>query len=211
MTSTTTAWLDRVRALQVIAQEGLTYANNPFDVDRFTRLRDLTAEIAEAVLTAPGEPDGALRTVVSTESGYLTPKLDVRAAVVDGRGRLLLVRETTDGKWAMPGGWADVGETLGEGIVREVREEAGYDVVVDGIIGIYDRDRTGHSPYLHSVLKAVLRCRLVGGEALTSAETDAVAWFAQEDVPELSTYRNSPELVARVFAHLADPTLPPDL
>jgi ADP-ribose pyrophosphatase YjhB (NUDIX family) len=205
-------WLDRVRALQAIAQEGLAYTRDPFDRDRFTRLQDLTAELAADVLA----PDDAVRgvavaTAVRAESGYLTPKLDVRAAVHDGDGGLLLVREVSDGRWSLPGGWADVGETLAEGVVREVQEETGYAVEVERLLGIYDRERWGHPPMLHFTLKAVLRCRLVGGAATPSTETDSVDWFARDGLPPLSVGRTSPELLARVFAHCDDPGLPPDL
>jgi ADP-ribose pyrophosphatase YjhB (NUDIX family) len=210
--STPNGWLDRVRALQAVAQEGLTYSRDPWDLDRFGRLRDLTAQLAADVF-APDDAaaGGSIETAVRAETGYLTPKLDVRAAVHDAAGRLLLVREVSDGRWSLPGGWADVGETLAEGVVREVREESGYAVEVDGLLGVYDRERWGHPAMLHFTLKAVLRCRLIGGEATPSAETDAVAWFAPDDVPPLSLSRTSPELVARVFAHRDDPNLRPDL
>ncbi len=204
-------WLGRVRALQVIAEEGLVYSKDPWDRDRFSRLRDLTTDLAAQVLpdTAGLLPQDRLP--LDAERGYLTPKLDLRAAVHDTDGRLLLVREVSDGRWALPGGWADIGETLAEGVVREVREETGFVVEVERLLGVYDRERTGHPPMLHFTLKAVLRCRLVGGVATPSAETDAVAWFAAEDLPPLSVGRTSPELVARVFAHRAEPGLPPDL
>jgi ADP-ribose pyrophosphatase YjhB (NUDIX family) len=258
---TSGGWLERVRALQVIAQEGLAYTKDPWDRDRFARLRVLTATIAQDVLeglpaagpqtgatagaTAPGRAGGdatehdatqhdatqhdgtrndarwagqsagrsavTIAEAILDERGYLTPKLDVRAAVHDESGRLLLVREVSDGRWALPGGWADVGETLAEGVVREVREETGFDVEVERLLGIYDRERWGHPPMLHYTLKTVVRCRVVGGRAAPSAETDAVAWFACDELPPLSVQRNSPELVLRVFAHHDDPGMPPDL
>jgi ADP-ribose pyrophosphatase YjhB (NUDIX family) len=231
-------WVERVRALQVIAQEGLAYTQDPWDRDRFGRLRELAALIADEVLdgvlvdgpplagatsdgSAAGQesrgpatssrPPGVAARAVLAETGYLTPKLDVRAAVHDASGRLLLVREVSDGRWALPGGWADVGETLAEGVVREVREETGFAVEVERLLGIYDRERWGHPSMLHFTLKSVLRCRIVGGEATPSPETDAVAWFARDDLPPLSRHRNSPELVARIFAHHDDPGLSPDL
>ncbi len=112
------AWLRRVRALQAIAQEGLAYTRDPFDQARFARLKEVTAEIAGAL--SDGEP-APLRLAVEQAEGYLTPKLDVRAAVFDEAGRVLLVRERRDGRWTLPGGWADVGEGLAAGAVREVR------------------------------------------------------------------------------------------
>ena len=202
------AWLRRVRALQAVAQEGLTYAQNPFDAARYARLKELTAEIAQAL--GGGDP-APLRLAVEQSEGYLTPKLDVRAAVFDDEGRVLLVRERSDGRWTLPGGWADVGEGVAAGAVREVREESGYEVVHERLLGLYDRERWGHPPMSWYTLKAVSACRLVGGEARLSDETDAVAWFGRDELPELSPGRTSLPLLRRVFEHHDDPTLPPDV
>ena len=202
------AWLRRVRALQAIAQEGLTYTRDPFDAARFTRLKALTAEIAGAL--SEGEP-APLRLAVEQAEGYLTPKLDVRAAVFDDAGRVLLVRERRDQRWTLPGGWADVGEGIAVGAVREVREESGYVVAYDRLIGLYDRERWGHPPMSLYTLKAVVGCRLLGGEATPSIETDGVEWFGRHDVPELSAGRTSPRLLERVFEHHDDPSMPPDV
>jgi ADP-ribose pyrophosphatase YjhB (NUDIX family) len=204
-----TAWLARVRALQAIAQEGLAYADNPFDAARYARLKHVTADIADA-LDSEGPP-GPLRLAVEQADGYLTPKLDVRAAVFDDDDRVLLVRELRDRRWSLPGGWADVGEGIAAGAVREVREESGYVVEYERFFGLYDRERWGHPPTPLFTLKAVVGCRLVGGEATTSTETDGVDWFARDAVPELSLGRTSQRLLARAFEHHDDPALPPDV
>jgi len=202
------AWLGRVRALQAIAQEGLTYARSPFDQARYARLKQVTADIAGAL--SDGEP-APLRLAVESSQGYLTPKLDVRAAVFDAQGRVLLVRERRDRRWTLPGGWADVGEGIAAGAVREVREESGYLVEYERFFGLYDRERWGHPPTPLFTLKAVVGCRLLGGEATTSAETDGVDWFARDSLPELSLGRTSQRLLARAFEHHDDPMLPPDV
>ncbi len=202
------AWLGRVRALQAIAQEGLTYAQNPFDQARYARLKELTADIAGAL--SDGEP-APLRLAVESSQGYLTPKLDVRAAVFDDEERVLLVRERSDGRWTLPGGWADVGEGIAAGALREVREESGYVVEYERLFGVYDRERWGHPPMSWYTLKAVVGCRVVGGEATMSSETDGVDWFGRDDVPELSSGRTSARLLERVFEHHDDPSLPPDV
>jgi ADP-ribose pyrophosphatase YjhB (NUDIX family) len=203
------AWLARVRALSAIAQEGLAYTRDPFDAARFTRLKEITADMADA-LDAEGAP-GPLRLAVEEADGYLTPKLDVRAAVFDPEGRVLLVRERRDGRWTLPGGWADVGEGLAEGAVREVREESGYVVTYGRLLGVYDREKWGlvRGPWF--TLKAVVECDLAGGSAATSMETDGVDWFARDAIPELSPGRTPERLLGRVFEHHDDPTLPPDV
>jgi ADP-ribose pyrophosphatase YjhB (NUDIX family) len=202
------AWLARVRELQSLAQAGLTYSRDPYDLERYARLRGLAAEMLAELGGADPE---RVRLQLEAETGYLTPKLDVRAAVHDDEGRVLLVREVQDGRWTLPGGWADVGESLAEGAVREVREESGYVVELDRLLGFYERERWGHPPLAAFTLKAVVACRLVGGEPTPSTETDAIGWYARDDVPPLSVGRCSPQLLARVFEHLDESSLPPDI
>ena len=201
-------WMSWSRELHSIAQAGLTYAQNPFDLARYERLRDLTADLTAALADGPPEP---LRAAFAAETGYLTPKLDVRAAVTDDAGRLLMVREIADGRWAMPGGCADVNEGLVTGAVREVHEESGYVVEATRLLGLYDKRLWGSPPSPTYTLTAVVACRLLGGEATPSYETTEVGWFARGDLPELSTGRTPLPLLERVFAHLDDPTLPQDL
>lgn len=208
MTAAVGPWLAWLRELHGIAQAGLAYADSPFDLERYERLRELAADMTAALSGA--EPE-QVRLLFGGETGYLTPKLDVRAAVFDPAGQVLLVREVSDGGWTLPGGWADVGESVAEGAVREVREESGYVVAATRLLGIYERERWGHPPLPFFTLKVVVGARLLGGEATTSSETDAVGWFARGDVPPLSPGRCSPQLLARVFAHHDDPGLPPDL
>jgi ADP-ribose pyrophosphatase YjhB (NUDIX family) len=203
--------LRHLRNLTAIAQEGITYARNPFDHDRYTRLKRLTAQIGQDLDGAGPDGPSPLRLAVEAEQGYLTPKLDVRAAVFDDDDAILLVREARDGAWTPPGGWVDSGQTIGRSAVREVFEESGYTVQVDRLLGIYDREAWGHPPMTWHTLKAVVACRLIGGQARTSPETDAVAWFDRDDIPPLSTSRCSLELLRRIFAHHDDPNLPPDI
>jgi ADP-ribose pyrophosphatase YjhB (NUDIX family) len=201
-------WLAWSRELHAIAQAGLTYSQNGFDHQRYTRLREIAADLAVALSDGPPEP---VRTAITGEVGYLTPKLDVRAAVRDDEGRLLMVREVADGRWALPGGWADVNEGLIAGAVREVREESGYVVRAERLLGIYDKRHWGAPPSPTFTLTSVVACRLLGGEATTSYETSEVRWADRDDLPPLSTGRNPQPLMTRIFEHLDDPTLPQDL
>lgn len=142
----------------------------------------------------------------------------MRAAVRDDAGRLLLVRERSDGGWALPGGWADVGDSPGGVAVRETAEEAGYLVAATGLVGVYDRDepRWNHPPHVFHVYKMVVACRLLGeaadrGEHGSADEVTEVGFFPPDALPPLSVTRNSPELLARVLARLDDPDGPADL
>lgn len=201
-------WTDWAQELRSIAAAGLAYSQSPYDRDRYTRLLTVSADMTAAL--HEGDPE-VVRMLFRAEDGYATPKLDVRAAVHDGDGRVLMVRERVDGAWSLPGGWADVGESLAEGAVREVREESGYEVVVDRLLGLYERERWSHPPVPFFTLKAVLAAHVVGGAPATSSETDEVGWFARGALPPLSVERNSAMLLSRVFDHADDPTLTPDV
>lgn len=198
-------WLELARELQSIAQAGLTYSADPYDLQRFARLREIAAEIAD---DHSALPSGALA-AFTAEAGYATPKVDVRAAVFRD-DQILLVRERREGRWSLPGGWADVGQTPSECAVREVWEESGFRVRATRVIGVFDRDRQGHPPSLWAVYRVFFACDILGGEPTTSLETDAVAFFPQDGLPPLSLGRVTPHQIARAFRHYADPSLPTD-
>ncbi len=144
------------------------------------------------------------------EEGYATPKLDVRGAVFDQSGRILMVRETVDaGSWTLPGGWADVNQTPAESVAREVAEESGYCARICKLAAVWDRARQGHPPGPFSICKLFFICALEGGSARTSLETSETGWFAEDAIPsDLSLGRVLPHQIARMFAHWRAPDLP---
>jgi ADP-ribose pyrophosphatase YjhB (NUDIX family) len=201
-------WVQWVRRLAAIAQTGLHFAETTYEQDRYAELAGLAAQMMAAL--SDSHP-AALLTLLGSDDGYATPKVDVRAAVHDDLGRVLLVRERVDGGWTLPGGWADVGESVREGIEREVREESGLLVRSRRLLGIYERDRWGHPPLPFAIYKVVVACDVIGGEpAASTAETDGAGFFPPDDPPPLSLGRTSAALLARVFAHYTAPTLPTD-
>jgi len=133
------AWVQR---LQTISQAGLTYARDPFDRQRYEQLQGLAAEIAASIATDPLE---TCLEVIRAEKGYATPKVDVRAVVEQG-GKLLFMRESQDGRWALPGGWADIGESPSQIAEREVFEETGYRVRATKLLAVYDKAKHDHPP-----------------------------------------------------------------
>jgi len=201
-------WLRWARRAQAIAQSGLTYARDPYDVERYEALRALAAEmLATHATESPVRVEG----LFAAEAGYATPKLDVRGVVFRADGRLLLVRERSDGGWALPGGWVDVGESPSEAVEKEVREESGFVVRATKLLAVLDRDRHGHPPLAFHVHKLFVRCELVGGApAAPGLETDGVGFFAADAVPPLSLTRVTPAQVARMFEHLHHPEWPAD-
>jgi ADP-ribose pyrophosphatase YjhB (NUDIX family) len=199
-------WLRWADALQTIASAGLTYSRDPFDRDRFEQVRAIAAEIL-ASHTDLALPAAAER--LRAEPGYATPKVDVRAVVLDGEG-VLLVREVSDGRWSVPGGWADVGESPAEVAAREVREETGLEVRVRRLLAVLDKRKHPHPPQVSHVYKLFFLCEVTGGALRTSFETPAVAWFPRGALPPLSVDRVLPAQVERMI-HLADhPDLAPD-
>lgn len=192
--------------MQALAQEGLTYAADDYDLERYERLRGLAAEILAA--HSAGDLEEA-RALLALEVGPATPKVDVRAAVFS-EGRILLVKEPDDGGWSLPGGWADVGETPAGAAVREVHEESGYRVRALRLIAAYDRDRHGHPPIPYHVYKLVFLCEIEDYTPSPAIDADGVAFFGEHDLPELSISRVTPNQLRVSFEHHRRPNLPAD-
>jgi ADP-ribose pyrophosphatase YjhB (NUDIX family) len=202
-------WLTWTRELQAIAQSGLTFARDPYDRERYEMLRSLASRIMAAHTATPATRIEAL---FAGEVGYATPKIDVRGAAFDKRGRLLMVREVADGgRWTLPGGWADVNLTPAENVAKEVLEESGFEVRVRKLAAAWDRTRQGHLPAVFSACKLFFICDIVGGAARTGPETSEVAWFAEAEIPpDLSVDRVLPRQLSRMFEHARNNALPTD-
>ena len=195
-------WLEWVRRLQAIAQSGLTYAKDPYDVERYEQVRRIAAEIAAS--HSEGMAD-YIDVLFSEESGYATPKLDIRAVVLDDEEEVLLVREKEDGLWTLPGGWVDVGESPSESVEREVKEESGYEVRAVRLLALWDRDKHPHPPIPFHVYKLYFQCELLGGAPLAaSTETEGVGFFSKDALPELSLGRATPQQIERLIELATD-------
>ncbi len=194
-------WLKWAKKLQAIAQNGLTYTQNPFDIERYESVRDIATEI----MVAHSDVElNYVRDLFASEVGYATPKVDVRGAVFRG-DTILLVKEKEDGLWTLPGGWADVNESPSEAVVREVYEESGYRTRAVKLLALYDRSRHAHTPHPFYIYKLFFQCELIGGSPSRSLETDDVAFFPEDELPELSISRVTPAQVARLFEHYRHP------
>lgn len=198
-------WLVWAKELQGIAQTGLAYARDVYDVERYHAVRRVAAEMMAAGGGVPFERVAAL---FAGQEGYATPKVDVRGAVFRG-DEVLLVREVSDGGWTLPGGWADVNQTPAECVVREVREESGFAVRCLRLLAAWDRARQGHEPpHPFHTYKLFFLCEITGGAAGGDHETDGVAFFPVAALPPLSHARTLPEQVARLHALARDPHAP---
>lgn len=199
-------WMKWGRALQVIAQNGLAYSTNVFDIERFEAVRRIAAEM---IADHAGMEAGQVEDVFALEQGYATPKVDVRGAVFQD-DRILLVRENLDGgRWTLPGGWADVTDSPSEAVTREILEEAGYETRAIKLAAVYDRSRHGHPRYYFSIYKLFFICEITGGApAAETTETGGAAFFREDDLPELSLGHVTPEEIHTLFRHYRNPHLP---
>ena len=201
-------WLVWARELQAIAQTGLTFASSSFDRERYTAIRSIAARI---FVTHSDASLARVEGLFAEQTGYATPKVDVRGVVIED-GRILLVREVADsGRWAIPGGWADVNRSPSECVIRELREETGLVVTVRKLAAVYDRTRQGHPPHPFHVYRLFFLCHVVGGAPRAGLETSEVAYFGENEIPlDLSTDRILPHQIRRMFEHARDKDLPTD-
>ena len=193
--------IEWAREIQALAQTGLTYAPNHYEIERNKRLLEIAAEMLteNSELSREEVFDIFLR-----QQGYSTPKVDVRAAVVKDN-KILLVKEISDGRWSMPGGWADVGDMPAEAAEREAKEESGFDVKTKKVIGVFDANRSGRPMVFFHAVKIVYLCEIIGGTETPSDETSDVKFFDFNNLPELSQNRTNLKHIEEIKLHLQNP------
>lgn len=196
-------WIEWAREIFSLSQAGLTYSQNEFDLERYKRLQEITAEMIESQSELSKE---SVLESFSMQAGYTTPKIDVRGAVVH-EGKILLIQERMDECWAMPGGWADLGNAPAAVAEREVWEESGYRVKAEKVVAVIDSNRIEPMEFYHA-FKIIFLCRIIGGEPRISYETLAVDFFDLNDLPPLSLFRTNEDMLREVFAHVKDPSRP---
>jgi len=197
-------WLKWAREIQALSQNIRTFAANEYDVQNADNLAGVAAEIVASHSQLP-----VTQTLENfkVQPGYATPKVDVRAAIVRD-GKILLVQESADRRWCMPGGWADVGKRPAEMVIREVDEESGFQVEPRKVVAVIDANRGGEPMEFYHAYKVIWLCDIVGGESRTSHETLAVEFFDFDVLPPLSLHRTNQAMLAEVRAHLDDPLRP---
>ena len=188
-------WLDWAIELQSLAQAGLTYGRDVYDLERYQRLRDIAAEMLASQTDLPLEQ---VKTLFCNETGYQTPKIDTRAAVfIDGK--ILLVHEN-NGTWCLPGGWCEVNLSIGENAEKETLEEAGLRVRARRLIAVQDRNRHNTPRYAYGIVKAFVLCELLDGDFVQNSETTESGFFALDALPApLAQGKNSHEQIALCF------------
>jgi ADP-ribose pyrophosphatase YjhB (NUDIX family) len=196
-------WLAWARELQAIAQAGLTFSRDPYDLERYRQLRAMAVRVLSF---GSGTPIERISALFEQDVGYPTPKVDVRGAVFRD-DKILLVREISDGRWTLPGGWADVNQSARESVEREIQEESGFEARAVKLAAVWDYRRQGHArAHPYSIYKLFFICELTGGAARASIETSEVEFFERDRLPELSLGRVNPAQIGRMFEHRRDLT-----
>ena len=188
-------WLEWAQRIQSIAQAGIEYSKDVYDVERFEMLREISVEIVASHIEAKPE---VVRSLFADETGYQTPKLDVRAVVPNGQ-TLLFVQEASNGRWSLPGGWAEINHTLFENVKKEVIEEAGLIVEPKSIVAILDRSRHVDKPYPYTVYKCFVLCERGPGEFRKNSETLSSGFYGRGEIPPLSVGRNTNSMIEMCF------------
>lgn len=187
-------WLDWAVKLQGIAQAGLFYGKDKFDLERYEQIREISAEMISYKTDIPVEK---VKDLFCCETGYQTPKLDTRAAIFQD-DKILLVKEN-NGTWSLPGGWVDVDVSVKENVVKEVREEAGLDVTAEMVIAVQDREKHNLPVYAYKVCKIFVLCSVIGGAFEENIETVESRYFGIDELPTLATEKNNEEQIRMCF------------
>ena len=196
-----TQWLDWAKRIQALSQSGLAFSKDSYDIERYEELREISVEI----MTEYTDLDIIkIKDLFTNETGYQTPKVDVRG-VVFTNDQLLMVRENLDDKWALPGGFCDIGLSPSENVVKEIKEESGFDVVPVKILAVLDKDKHPHPPEPYHYYKIFILCEIIGGESSAGMETTQVEFFSEHNLPPLSTNRNTESQIITMFEFLRNP------
>ena len=194
-------WLEWAKRIQSLSQSGLSFSNDIYDIERYVELRKISAEIMEQYTDLKMEK---ITELFTNETGYQTPKVDIRGAVFTD-DKILMVREDVDDNWSLPGGFCDIGLSPSENIVKEVKEESGYDVSAKKLVALLDMNKHSHPPQPYHYYKIFIQCELTGGHAKAGLETKDVRFFSENNLPKLSTGRNTEKQINLLFDYFRNP------
>jgi ADP-ribose pyrophosphatase YjhB (NUDIX family) len=188
-------WLEMAKQINSIAQTGLAFTKDKYDKERYGQLMDLSLKILNNITEIDSQ---TLDFVFNRDIGYQTPKVGVRVVVIKD-GKLLLVKEKMDGRWSLPGGYADLGMTPSQTAINEVKEESGFDVEPVKILGFIDYNKYQKRPFPFDIYQLFIECRITGGEAAPGIETSDVGFFSIENLPELSERRVTKKQMLQMY------------
>jgi ADP-ribose pyrophosphatase YjhB (NUDIX family) len=188
--------LQLAKQVQALAENGLHFSENDFDLDRYQILEEISLRMLTLITGLPAE---TIEVSTPERNGYRTPKVDVRAVIFNDKDEILMVKERVDSRWSLPGGWCDVGYTPTETAEKEAEEEAGIKVKVSRLQAVFDNKSQDHPEDLFFDYKLFLECEAEIYEITTGMETLDVGFFGQEGLPELSTPRNTAGQIHKMF------------
>jgi ADP-ribose pyrophosphatase YjhB (NUDIX family) len=192
-----------ISEIQALSQSGLTFNNSGFEKERYLRLTEISAELASI---CSNQPKDFINEIFLLEKGYATPKVDVRSFVLKD-DKVLLVKERADGLWTLPGGFADVAETPSQAVIRETKEESGYDVEPIKLLALWDKSKHDHPLHWPHIYKLFFHCEYKSGKAHENLEISDIGFFAMDDIPPLSTPRVTSKQLLRLYQLVKNPEL----
>ncbi|MDN7244121.1 NUDIX hydrolase [Planococcus shenhongbingii] len=196
-----TKWLHWAQRIQSLSQAGLAFSKNVYDLERFEELREISVEIINEHTNLEMQK---IKDLFANDSGYQTPKLDIRGAVFKD-GKILMVHENIDDHWSLPGGFCDIGLSPAENIVKEIKEESGFDAVPVKLLAVLDMNKHPHPPQPYHYYKIFIQCDIIGGNAENGVETKGVDFYRETYLPKLSESRNTKSQIEMLFEFLNDP------
>ena len=202
-------WLPIAQRLHALAQTGLAFTESDYDRERYQEIKDISIQLLSEMSNVPIEH---IIHLFPSEIGYQTPKVDIRAVIFNGKNELLMVQEKADNdRWAIPGGWADVGYSPFEVAEKEVWEETGLEVKAVRLLAVFDKKKHPHPAQPWYVYKFFVLCEITGGELLShTSETSAIEWIRFDAVSELpvSVDRVTYSQLETMFLFAENPDLP---
>lgn len=189
---------ERLKRIQALSEIGLEYCNSNYDKERYDEIQEICLEMLGELTDVPVKK---IQAIIQEKNGYKTPKVDVRAVVFNPDGQILLVQEKVDGCWSLPGGWADVGYTPRQIAEKECFEEAGLTVKASRLLAIMDKTAQLMPPEFEYVYKLFIHCEPIDMAITIGEETISVAWFNENELPELSKPRNLESQIHLMFEY----------
>jgi len=188
--------LNKIKQIQALAEIGIHYSHNDFDLQRYQEMSDLCLATLSQMTDIP---ETELKVNMIEHDGYKTPKVDVRAVVFNENNEILMVREKIDGCWSLPGGWADIGYSPSEVAEKESREEAGAEVKASRLLGILDKSHQNHPADLYYIYKIFMECSFIRWVGSDNLETTEIGFFNLDNLPNLSLPRISEDQLIKLF------------
>ena len=193
-------WLKLAIEIQSLAQAGLAYTDNVYDIERYERLREISAEMIKEKSNISLDK---VKNLFCNETGYQTPKIDTRAVIFKD-DKILLTHEN-NGTWSLPGGWCDILESVASNTIKEVKEETGLDVETIKIIAVQDRNKHNKPIYAYGVCKIFVLCNVIGGEFIENIETTEIKYFSLDEIPNnLAGEKTNKEQIEMCFKAYKD-------